>query len=250
MIKNYTHIDYREWIIGNQARNGINIKRLNILNKKELEILNKAIPYQDARNDPGQAEIVAYFSIKLIGYLKGIREVVVPSAILHDIGFYFTNDPFAWKKLVNSGSNTETEAVRRPHQNSGLILAGKILEKVNYPEKYFREIADIIGDHDTRKLPATESGKIVRASDLLWRVTLPCLKSYFPNTSPKEALTRIEDTTFKLPETHKLGDIETKIARLELVNTVVFNFGEKSFDLLKKDYKRELNTIIKYYNQK
>tara|TARA_Y100000034_G_C6889371_1_gene408868 strand:+ start:78 stop:833 length:756 start_codon:yes stop_codon:yes gene_type:complete len=246
-LKDYKPINYKNWILRDKARTGVNIKELGILTKKELEIFNESVPYQDQRDDPGQAELVTYFALKLLNYLPGEREVVVPAAILHDTGF-FGGDPKAWKKLVNSGANTEGEVNRRPHQNRGCLISGRILEKVLYSKKYNNEIADIIGDHDTRKLPATESGEIVRAADLLWRVSFPCTQIYLPKASTLETLKKLEDTALGLPSPHTLGKIEKQIGKIELVNTMFFKFPNKAPELLKKNYNSELKTIMEFYN--
>ena len=247
-FNSYIPINYGTWILGDEARKGANIKRLKLLRKKELEIWNGAIPYQDQRDDPGQGEIVTYFTIKLLDYLPGKREVAVPAAILHDTGYYGI-DPIKWKKLVNEGDKTNNEEVRRPHQNRGCLLAGKILEKINYPEKYHYEIADIIGDHDTRYLPATESGEIMRAADLLWRVTYPSMHAYIPNASPEEWKERMESKAFHYSPKHKLGGIESQIGKIELANTLYFKFKEKAKELLKSMYEYELIKIIKFYKE-
>src|SRR3989344_5432770 len=99
-------------------------------------------------------------------YYPGIREIVVPSIIFHDTGWY-GNDPEEWKKLVelNKGNLKvlDSEELRRPHQNRGIMVAGRGFKQIGYPsEEYHFEIADIIGDHDTRKLPTTDSGIIMR----------------------------------------------------------------------------------------
>ncbi|MBU0466795.1 MAG: hypothetical protein KJ718_01365 [Nanoarchaeota archaeon] len=242
-LEDYGPIDYRTWILGDKAREGANIKKSNILTSEELKIWDESIKYQDQRNDPGQGEIVTYFVIKLLNYLKGKREVAVPAAILHDTGFY-GEDPTAWKKLVNSGANTDTEEHRRPHQNRGCLIAGRVLENANYPEEYHNEIADIIGDHDTRKLPTTDSGKIVRAADLLWRVTYPCVQIYLPELSVKHALTKLEKTSLNLKSPHTLGETEKQIARIELANTLLFKFGKAAHQVLQENYLKELNKVL------
>ena len=94
----YTPIDYSNWELGDSARNGVNIKKLDLLNPNELEILNATTPYQDQRNDPGHGELTAYFAIKLLDDIPGTREVVVPAAILHDSGWWGV-DPDYWKNL-------------------------------------------------------------------------------------------------------------------------------------------------------
>ena len=41
----YTPINYRDWIVGDEARSGINIKKLKILTSEEHKILEEAIPF-------------------------------------------------------------------------------------------------------------------------------------------------------------------------------------------------------------
>ena len=137
---NYTPINYRDWIVGDEARSGINIKKLKILTSEEHKILEEAIPYQDQREDPGQAELVTYFASNLLQYVQDAkREIAIPSAILHDIGWYGGESDY-WKKLVASGGETESEGKRRPHQNRGLLLAGKVLNETGYLDKYPKNI--------------------------------------------------------------------------------------------------------------
>lgn len=248
VLNDYIPIDYRSWVLGDEARRGVNLVRLNLLEQKEIDIFNAAASYNDARNDAGQAELVAYFSVRLLNYLKnGRREVVVPAAILHDVGFYF-DGATTWKKLVDSGGDTASEINRRPHQNRGLLFAGKILESVGYSEEYFCEIADIIGDHDTRKLPTTNSGEIIRAADLLWRVTFPHLKIYLTDAGPGEALKRMEESALNKSFPFNLDKAALSIGRIELVNTMIYKFGDKCYSLLKeKHYEKELVKVLSFY---
>ena len=254
----YKSIDYRKWILGDRAREGANIKRLGILNEGELKVWNYAIPYQDQRNDPGQGEIVTYFAIEFLKYFKGDRGVVVPTAILHDTGWYY-GDAKAWKKLVKSSGMssvgailkaTDTEEQRRPHQNRGNLIAGRILERAGWPEKYDKKIADIIGDHDTRKLPTTESGRIVRAADILWRVSYPCLQAYYRDSPVSKILEVCEGTALYMPSPRNLRSIELEIAKIEMVNTLFFKFGDVAEPVLKLKYEKELIKIIYLYKHK
>ncbi len=221
---NYIPIDYNEWILGDDAREGANLKRLGLLNDKELEIWNEAIPYQDRREDPGQAELVTYFALELLKHLPGERKIIVPSAILHDIGWYY-GDAREWIRTVKSGTNVETEELRRPHQNRGIMLAGRILERVRYDGKYNMEIADIIGDHDTRKLLANGNGKIVRDADLMWRVTYPCMQIYFSDADSAIAVKKMNKSCLGLTGNLGLGEIGREIAKIESENTLRFKFG-------------------------
>jgi len=256
-FEKYVPLDYRNWVLGDKAREGANIKKLEILSEDELEIWNLAIPYQDQRDDPGQGEIVAYFAKEFLKYLKGNRKVVVPAAILHDVGWY-GGDAKAWKRLVLSKTKLgpeemqrtiETEEIRRPHQNRGCLITGRILEKAGWPEKYGNEIADIIGDHDTRRLSATENGEIVRASDLMWRVSHPCLQIYQQNNSAAKILEVTGGTALYMAPPRNLRETELKIARIEFVNSLFFKFGEPVKTVLGKEYKKELDKISKFYNK-
>jgi hypothetical protein len=248
-FNDYQPINYRTWILGDKAREGVNLMKLGLLDYREYKIFKAAAPYQDQRDDPGQGEMVAYFTIKLLDYLPGNREVAVPAAILHDTGYYGI-DANAWKNLVNTGEDTNNEASRRPHQNRGCLLAGRILEKTNYPEEHHFEIADIIGDHDTRNLPTTESGEIMRAADLLWRCTFPGIEAYMPNASPDEWVKRMESKAFNYSQKHKLGKIESQIGKIELVNTMLTKFQEEAECILHSKYKKELEKVKNFYNNK
>ena len=164
--------------------------------------------------------------------MKADRKIVVPAAMMHDIGFYKT-DVNEWKNSVKTGQ-TEGEMKRRPHQNRGIGLAGRILEKVNYPEEYHFPIFDIIGDHDTRLLPTTVEGQVVRDADMLWRITYPCSMIYHPNLGPYELIDKFEDhkniRNLKLGVQQEsdfdLSQIALKIARREVANTIKFRYSE------------------------
>ena len=67
-VESYIPIDYRTWILGDEARQGINIKRLNILTPQELKLWEASEQYHDARDDAGHAEVVTYFSTILLPY--------------------------------------------------------------------------------------------------------------------------------------------------------------------------------------
>ena len=247
-LETYHPIDYRLWIVGDEAREGINIQPL--LTSTERGLFREAVPFQDQRGDPGQGEMVTYFAIMQLNYLNGNRDIVVPAAILHDTGWY-NCDVDSWKKLVSSGGDTENEAVRRPHQNRSLMIAGMLFERVKVNIAVFdlnAEIADIVGDHDTRKLPTTSNGRIMWDADMLWRVTHPCAQAYFPNVSAQEALDRMEKTGLAMSKPHDLSEIAQQIGRVEITNTMMWRYGKHSIDLLKGKYVGELDKILSFYS--
>ncbi len=248
-IRNYHLIDYRVWILGKETTEGINLKKEDILTEKEWDFWQDCTDFLDQRNDFGHAEITMHFAMFLLKHYPGDRNVVFPAALLHDLGFYYTEDKSAWKKRVDSGLPTSGEEARRPHQNRGCLIAGRILERSGYPEKYHAEVADIIGDHDTMLLQATESGNIVMAADMLWRITLICMNIYRNDYSAEETLMKGEETTFNKKPIKELGEFALAIGRLELANTVFYKFGRDGEEALKKHgYSEELELIKKFYD--
>lgn len=234
--------------MGERAREGCNIKRMGLLNENEKKLWEEAMPYIDKRDDAGQAELVSYFTIELMKFFHAIREVVLPAAMLHDVGFYGI-DPRDWKNLVRKGK-TNGELARRPHQNRGILLVGKLFERVGYPfeEKYQMEVAEIIGDHDTRKLPTSESGRVMRAADLLWRVTYPCIETYHSGKSVESLIEISEKNSLEMRHPYSLNDIAKNMGRIELVNSLFWKFKKKSFGALSEKYGPELEKIRKMYD--
>lgn len=249
----YPLIDYRTWILGDECRRAVNLRRLNLLNEDEIHLIEISSKYQDCRNDPGHGEHAVYSALKLLPYYPDAkREVVVPAAWVHDMGFYGENSD-EWKRLVEANKGNlktlDNEANRRPHQNRGIMIAGRIFQKLDFPnEKYHFEIADIIGDHDTRKLPATLNGRIVRTADLLWRTSYPHAQIYMADETPEHILSRFKEFCISDELQPHLGEIGIQIAKLEFANTMFFKFGrEVSTKLLLPKYKRELEIIASFY---
>lgn len=252
----YQPIDYRQWILGDKARQGVNIKRLQILNKKELELFNASVHYQDARNDAGHAELTAYFAkIFLSFYPNAIPEVVVPTAIVHDNGWY-GGDPDAWNRLVQEKQkqgrlkDLDSPEFRKQHQDKGAEMALELFRKIGYPpKKYYQEGYEIIKDHDTRLNPTTPSGRVVRDADYVWRATLPHAKIYMDNLNPEEVIKRVEETCLNTKPPKNLETTAKQIAKIELANTLHYKFQEQGAEVLKqKGYKRELEIVKRFYS--
>jgi putative nucleotidyltransferase with HDIG domain len=216
---NHKPIDYSEWNFDGTGKNIV-----NFFLPIEKKLWNVALPYQDKRDDIGHAENVTYFALKLVEYLNANREVIIPAAILHDIG---------WSRLPENeissfysvlGSSSELE-LRLKHQKEGSLLAQKILEKVKYPNKYISNVIEIISQHDTRKGFFSEADGLVRDADKLWRFTLPCW--YLVMQKIKTSLKDFErkHKEYILQQGYFYSDIAKEIARIELENTI--NFYQK-----------------------
>lgn len=128
------------------------------------QIWKLALPYQDKRDDKGHGKIVRDYVIKLLETEQGDEEIIIPAAILHDIGW--SQMP---KKERMSCFKKFDKNIRIKHQELGTKLAKKLLEKVNYNPKLIKEILEIIKGHDLRKGFLSQNDGIVRDADKLWR---------------------------------------------------------------------------------
>jgi HD superfamily phosphodiesterase len=133
------------------------------------KIWRLALPYQDKRNDKGHARIVLDFALKLVRMEKADENVVVPAAILHDIGWSQLPKKERLKVFVTKVNKETDFRIRRKHERLGVKLAKRILEKANYGPDLIGEILKIISRHDTRKSFVSANEGIVRDADKLWR---------------------------------------------------------------------------------
>lgn len=141
------------------------------LAKTYRKIWAAALPFQDKLGGEGHARIVTEFAIKLLRRVEAKPEIVMPAAILHDIG---------WAKLTKKERNVpfrkevlESPALRhrakRKHELVGARLARRILKELKYPPELSNRIVEIISGHDTRKGFLSAEDGIVRDADKLWR---------------------------------------------------------------------------------
>lgn len=176
-------IDYSCW---NFKGMGENI--LHLFSDIEKKLWTIALPFQDKRDDLGHVENVTYFALKLLEYLGGKRGIIIPAAILHDVGwsrmtqeelgqFYLPN----WKEFE--------PRLRKRHQEEGTKIANELLCDIDYPEEYLLDILEIISQHDTREGFISQEDGLVRDADKLWRYTLPHIKLNLRNRgTPVEEL--------------------------------------------------------------
>lgn len=168
LVEGYRTIDYSRW---DNSGKGNNIH--DLLNDTEKGVWDLALEHQDKRDDPGHAEFVTYFALKLIGYYPNAeRNVVIPAAILHDIGWsQMTQEEL--ELFYHSNFKLYEPELRDKHQIEGEKLAGKLLKEVNHSEEYRAHILEIISQHDTRDGFFSEEDGLMRDADKLWRYTLP-----------------------------------------------------------------------------
>lgn len=139
------------------------------MKEKYQKIWDVALPFQDKRDDKGHSEVVTEYAIKMCSLEEVNPDIVVPAAILHDIG---------WSKLTKEermsifDKNLPRETyleMRYKHQEEGVKLARQILENLNYDEKLIPEILEIISQHDTREGFISNNEGAMRDADKLWR---------------------------------------------------------------------------------
>jgi len=130
-----------------------------------------ALPYQDKRDDKGHAKIVTNFSIKLCKLEKVDEDIVVPAAILHDIGWSSLSKENRFLPFSPKNTPKKEYVVRIKHQKEGVKLARKILAKAKYPPKFIKPILEIISQHDTRQNFISKEEGVMRDADKLWRYT-------------------------------------------------------------------------------
>lgn len=138
------------------------------------KIWEESMPYQDKRDDEGHARTVTRFAIKLLETEPGDEEIVIPSAILHDIGwsklsqeerFYIFNNKITKEKEMQLDSKVNA---RVRHEIEGADLAEKILFKVRYDQDKTNKVTEIIMQHDTNDIPINDEDKIMKDADKLW----------------------------------------------------------------------------------
>ena len=128
-------------------------------NKLKNEIIKKMMAYFDYNsNHINHAYRVLNYAEEISSIENGVPDIVISSAILHDIGI-----PDC-KKKYNSieGQLQEIE---------GPPIAREILESLRMDEKIIKEVCEIIGCHHSRGEIDTVNFKIMWDAD--WLVNLP-----------------------------------------------------------------------------
>lgn len=109
----------------------------------------------------------------MIAILEGEDEetmwhVLVPAAILHDIG---------WSQLgEGKNSNWDDRNLRIAHMKVGGILADTILRKVKYPQQHIVQIRELVEHHDDEYLgikPTSHAMQLLRDADASFILSYP-----------------------------------------------------------------------------
>lgn len=124
---------------------------------------------QDLRDDIGHAKVVTIFAQKLCKILKANEEIVIPAAILHDIGYYEIDKNLLLEMMAKKLPEEQEHKIKMEHMKRGARLAGQILSEVDYEPKLIKKIINIIRKHDLNDDCNSVEEKIVRDADKLSR---------------------------------------------------------------------------------
>lgn len=83
------------------------------------KIWNLALPYQDKRDDEGHAEFVLKTAVELIKLENADENIVIPSAILHDIGWSKVPKEEAMNNFGNKLDDKARIELQKKHEKIG-----------------------------------------------------------------------------------------------------------------------------------
>jgi len=130
------------------------------------EIFDRAKPFLRTRKNLIHTKIVLRYALKLLEEEKGDEGVVIPAALLHDVGWKALPEHL---QLTAFGPNPSNPKLVRVHEREGAKIARSILEEARYSRKKAREICRIVQGHDSRKRPISQNDRIVKDADKLFR---------------------------------------------------------------------------------
>lgn len=131
------------------------------------DIYALAKPYLATRHNDVHVEISYRFAKRLLEDEPGDPEVVIPAILCHDLGWMKVPEHLQLKAF---GPGFDPD-LRRIHEVEGVKLARDILTHVSYSPDKTAEILRIIDGHDSRAVSISDSDKIVKDADKLFRFT-------------------------------------------------------------------------------
>ena len=131
------------------------------------DIYALAKPYLNTRQNDIHVEISHRFALRLLEDEPGDPEVVIPAILCHDLGWIKVPEHLQLKAF---GPEFDPD-LRRIHEVEGVKLARDILNHLNYSPDKTTEILQIIDGHDSRSEAISDSDKIVKDADKLFRFT-------------------------------------------------------------------------------
>jgi len=155
------------------------------------KIYQRAKPFLNTRSNEPHVRGSYQYGLRLLKSEGGDPGIVIPSILLHDIGWKMIPEEDHLKMFGPLGDKN----LQRVHERKGARMAARILREVGYPEKEVKVIVSIIKRHDTSSRPRSLNEKIVKDSDRLWRFSREGFSTDWMRfkVSPKEYLSYIRE---------------------------------------------------------
>jgi HD superfamily phosphohydrolase YqeK len=185
------------------------------LNRIESRIFRLAKPYLQARDNEVHTLNVVEFAFRLLDFHDADRAVVIPAAILHDVGWFTVSED-----IIKRACRPHPDlSLVRIHEEESVRIASEILRKINYDMPGAAEILGIIDGHDTRMHALSMNDRIVKDSDKLTRYA----DNFWYWTrqlslAPENLARSLEqsiDTWFFLPQSAEMARTEIALRRAE-----------------------------------
>ncbi len=135
------------------------------LNKIEKQLYQSAKPFLSVMDNDSHTLDVLELAFRLLSGEGGERNIIIPAAILHDVGWSEVPE----KIRLEARSPTRDIRLARIHELEGLKIAKNLLDKASNKDLPVVEILKIIDGHDTRKEAISLNDKILRDADKLSR---------------------------------------------------------------------------------
>ncbi len=110
--------------------------------------------FEDDERRVEHAEKVADFAEKILKQGKGDWHIVVPAALLHDVG-------------IKEAEKKYGSLAGKYQEKEGPAIAGRILMELGFRKEYIEEICDIIGHHHTPGEDESDNYKVLYDADTL-----------------------------------------------------------------------------------
>lgn len=130
------------------------------------KIFELAIPFLQVRQNEIHTYIVYQHALLLLEDEPGIPEIVIPAAILHDVGWSCIPKE---EQLTACGPDVTNKKLQRMHEVEGVTIAMEILNRVGYDYQLIQKIVEIIDGHDTTDKARSIDDAITKDADKLWR---------------------------------------------------------------------------------
>ena len=130
------------------------------------KIFDRAKPFLRTRKNLIHTKIALRYALTLLNHEKGDEAVVIPSIILHDVGWKTIPEHL---HLTAFGPSPSNPKLARVHEVEGAKIAKTILEGLHYPPEKVKEICKIIRGHDSRKRAISPSDRMIKDADKLFR---------------------------------------------------------------------------------